>query len=53
MSNKKEEIYEKICKLLTEYENNKEKDKPTDLDFYDLLIEVQNNWNEIKVKNQD
>ena len=47
MLNKKEEIYEKICKLLTDYENSKEKDRPTELDFYDLLVEVQNNWDEM------
>ena len=38
----KEEIYDKMCILLTEYEN--QTGVVTELDLYDMLVKIQNNW---------
>ena len=39
------EIYQKIVRILTDYElPESEEDKPTVDDFYYLLTEIQNRW---------
>lgn len=39
------EIYQKIVRILTDYElPESEEDKPTADDFYRLLTEIQNRW---------
>ena len=39
---KREEIYDEMCKLLTDYEN--ESDMVTEHELYDMLVKIQNNW---------
>lgn len=36
----KQEIYDKICRLLTYYEEG----IATEIELYDMLVEIQNNW---------
>lgn len=36
----KKEIYDKLCRVLTDYEN----DRCSEYDLYDMLVEIQNNW---------
>ena len=39
---KREEIYDEMCKLLTDYEN--ESDMVTEHELYDMFVKIQNNW---------
>jgi hypothetical protein len=39
---KREEIYDEMCRLLTDYEN--ESDMVTEHELYDMLVKIQNNW---------
>ena len=41
---KREEIYDEICKVLTNYENAKDGDKFTEYELYEMLVKIQNNW---------
>lgn len=37
-----DELYDKLCRLLTDYET---RENSVDIkDFYFLLVEIQNNW---------
>jgi len=38
----KKEIYDKLCRVLTDYENDR--DRCSEYDLYDMLVEIQNNW---------
>lgn len=38
----KEEIYDEMCSLLTNYENDN--DMVTEHELYDMLVKIQNNW---------
>lgn len=42
----KEEVYDKMCALLTEYEHPEECEgyEVTAEDLYSMLVEIQNNW---------
>ena len=47
---KKNELYDKICRTLTDYENcetNEDHPKATKEDLYYLLVEIQNNWEDL------
>ena len=39
---KREEIYDEMCRLLTDYEC--ENDMVTEYELYDMLVKIQNNW---------
>lgn len=47
----KNKIYDKLCRTLTEYEEQFEPIKDVDWsweqELYGLLVEIQNNWEEI------
>ena len=46
--NIREDIYNEICRTLTDYENPEEGlDCVTESDLYSLLVKIQNNWEEI------
>lgn len=38
---KREEIYDEMCRLLTDYENGS--DMVTEYELYDMLVKIQNN----------
>lgn len=38
----KEEIYDEMCSLLTNYENDN--GMVTEIDLYEMLVKIQNNW---------
>lgn len=38
-------IYDEMCRILTEYENDN--DMITEYDLYDMLVKIQNNWETI------
>lgn len=38
----KQSIYDEICTMLTEYEDDN--DMITELAFYEMLVKIQNNW---------
>ena len=41
----KQEIYDKMCRILTDYEHPEEGNDPvTEDDLYEMLVEIQNNW---------
>jgi hypothetical protein len=40
------ELYDKLCRILTDYENLE--NEVLEEDLYDLLVEIQNNWDIIK-----
>jgi hypothetical protein len=39
---KREEIYDEMCRLLTDYEN--ESNMVTEYELYEMLVKIQNNW---------
>jgi hypothetical protein len=44
------EIYDKMCKLITDYENGS--DMVTEYELYDMLVEIQRRWEDtITVQN--
>lgn len=42
---KREEIYDEMCKLLTEYEDGS--DMVTEYELYDMLVKIQNHWEDV------
>jgi len=41
----KKEIYDNLCRILTEYEQDDNKSMESNLlDMYDILVEIQNAW---------
>ena len=40
----KNDIYDEMCHLLTDYELD---DNVSAEDFYDMLVKIQNNWEEL------
>lgn len=44
---KKKEIYDKLCRVLTEYESHEIKDSLAEFELYDMLVEIQNNWEDV------
>lgn len=50
VAREREKIYDKMCKLLTDYEN--ESDMVTEYELYDMLVEIQRRWEDtITVQN--
>lgn len=44
----KEAIYDKMCRILTDYETPEEGQDPvTEDDLYEMLVEIQNCWDEL------
>ena len=43
--NKKKEIYDELCRVLTDYENMEE--DTTEEDLYNMLCKIQNSWEDI------
>ena len=43
MDLEKAKIYDELCAVLTMYEN----DEATDEDLYDMLIKIQDNWEDV------
>lgn len=41
---KREEIYDEMCRVLTNYENAEDGDKFTEYELYEMLVKIQNNW---------
>ena len=42
IARKREEIYDKMCRLLTDYEDGS--DMVTEYELYDMLVKIQKNW---------
>ena len=40
--NKKQQIYDEMCEVLTDYERGS--DMVTEYELYDMLVKIQNNW---------
>ena len=47
----KEQIYDEMCRVLTEYENDN--DMITENELYDILVTIQNNWETVITKQED
>lgn len=47
----KEQIYDEMCRVLTEYENDN--DMITENELYDMLVTIQNNWETVITKQED
>ena len=47
----KEQIYDEICRVLTEYENDN--DMITENELYNMLVTIQNNWETVITKQED
>lgn len=41
---KREEIYDEMCRVLTNYETAEDDDKFTEYELYEMLVKIQNNW---------
>lgn len=47
----KDAIYDKLCRILTDYEDPQlGQDPVTEDDLYWMLVEIQNNWDELTVE---
>ena len=42
---KREEIYDEMCRLLTEYET--EGNMVTEFELYDMLVKIQKHWEDV------
>lgn len=42
--NERDNIYDEMCGILTRYEN---KDEVSEQDLYEMLVKIQNNWEEV------
>lgn len=42
---RREEIYDEMCRLLTDYENGS--DMVTENELYAMLVKIQNNWEDV------
>lgn len=50
----KEALYDKLCRILTDYEMPEDGQDPvTEADLYDLLVEIQNSWYELISKEEE
>ena len=47
----KEQIYDEMCRILTEYENDN--DMITENELYDMLVTIQNNWESVITKQDE
>ena len=46
----KEQIYDEMCRVLTEYEDDN--DMITENELYDMLVTIQNNWESVITKQE-
>ena len=46
----KEQIYDEMCRILTEYENDN--NMITENELYDMLVTIQNNWESVITKQE-
>jgi hypothetical protein len=44
---RKQEIYDELCKVLTDYEGYGAEEKATENDLYHMLVKIQNNWEDV------
>lgn len=44
---RKQEIYDELCKVLTDYEGYGAEGKATEDDLYYMLVKIQNNWEDV------
>ena len=44
---KREEIYDEMCQVLTNYENAEDGDRITEYELYEMLVKIQNNWESV------
>lgn len=42
-----------MCRVLTNYENAKEGDAFTEYELYEMLVEIQNNWEAVITAQED
>ena len=53
----KEEIYDEMCKLLTDYEHPEDCESYDEIDWetelYDMLVKIQNNWESVITTQND
>lgn len=47
----KQEIYDEMCGILTQYENSN--DMITEHELYDMLVKIQNNWEAVITVQED
>ena len=47
----KEQIYDEMCRVLTEYEDDN--DMITENELYDMLVTIQNNWESVITKQEE
>ena len=47
----KEQIYDEMCRVLTEYEDDN--DMITENELYDMLVIIQNNWESVITKQEE
>ena len=45
----KNQVYDELCHLLTDFETGEELgyDEVSSADLYDMLVKIQNNWEEL------
>ena len=46
---KREEIYDEMCRLLTDYEHREDiyEDVDWEVELYDMLVEIQRRWEDV------
>lgn len=47
----REELYDEMCRLLTDYENGS--DMATEYELYEMLVKIQNNWEAVITVQED
>jgi hypothetical protein len=45
--NERQQIYDELCRVLTDYEGNGSEDMASADDLYDMLVKIQNNWESV------
>ena len=43
----REEIYDEMCRVLTNYENAEDGDKFTEYELYEMLVKIQRRWEDV------
>ena len=49
----KDRIYDEMCRTLTDYEHEPMSAENAVNDFYDILVKIQNNWEELVSEEDD
>lgn len=53
---KREEIYDEMCRLLTDYEHPEDvgyDDVEREAELYEMLVKIQNNWESVITAKED